>query len=109
MCKDLYGPVTCTIEVDYAWFCYSEGIISGSGNDSFPVVNGRGQLSFKLESGDYRVTIQDLHAGVNDYYTESEAFSVPNCGIRISTFSEIALLCMVVSQSIVLYRDQYLH
>ena len=54
----------------------AEATVPGSGSASFPVSNGRGQVNLKLEPGDYTVTVQDLDAGVNDYYTESEDFKV---------------------------------
>ena len=55
---------------------YSEATVPGSGSASFPVSNGSGQVSHKLEPGDYTVTVQDLDAGVENYYTESKDESV---------------------------------
>ena len=43
------------------WLCYSEPTVPGS---------GCGQLSLKLEPGEYRVTVQDLDAGNKEYHTE---------------------------------------
>ena len=57
---------------------HSEATVPGYGSNSFFVDYGslRGQLRLKLEPGDYRVTVQDLDAGVREFYAESENFSV---------------------------------
>ena len=60
----------------YALLYHPEAKVPGSGSDDFLVDNGRGQLRLKLEPGDYIVTVQDLDAGVNEYYYESEDFAV---------------------------------
>ena len=64
-------------------FCYSESTVPGSGGNDFPVDDGRGQLRLELEPGDYTVRVQDLDAGVKNYYTESKDFSVKGTYIRI--------------------------
>ena len=75
-----------------SWFCYSEDTVPGSGSASFPVSNGRGQVNLKLEPGDYTVTVQDLDAGVNAFYSESKDFSVAACELEISTFAGITII-----------------
>ena len=55
---------------------YSAATVPGSGSDGFPVDNGRGQLELERVPGNYTVTVQDLDAGVQTYYTESKDFSV---------------------------------
>ena len=55
---------------------HSEATVPGSGSDGFPVDNGRGQLRLALVPGNYTVRVQDLDAGVENYYTESKDFSV---------------------------------
>ena len=75
-----------------SWFCYTAATVPGSGSASFPVSNGRGQVSLKLEPGDYTVTVQDLDAGVNTFYSESKDFSVAACELEISTFAGIMII-----------------
>ena len=70
----------------------SEATVPGSGSDSFPVSDGRGQVSLTLESGDYTVTVQDLDAGVNAFYNESKDFSVEDCPLKISAFAGIPII-----------------
>ena len=49
-------------------------------------------MSLKLEPGDYTVTVQDLDAGVNVFYSESKDFLVAACGLEISAFVRIAII-----------------
>jgi hypothetical protein len=64
-----------------------EGMISGSGNNGFSVLNGRGHITKSLEPGAYKVKIYDLHAGINEYYAESKGFTVPVCELEIRAAS----------------------
>ena len=73
-------------------FYYSVATVPGSGSASFPVSNGRGQVSLKLEPGDYTVTVQDLDAGVREFYSESKDFSVAACELEISAFAGITII-----------------
>ena len=45
-------------------------------------------MSLKLEPGDYTMTVQDLDAGENTFYSESKDFSVAACGLEISMLLE---------------------
>ena len=49
-------------------------------------------MSLKLEPGGYKVTAQDLDAGVNAFYSESKDFSVAACELEISTFAGIMII-----------------
>ena len=49
-------------------------------------------MSLKLGPGYYTVTVQDLDAGVDTFYSESKDFSVAACELEISTFAGIMII-----------------
>ena len=74
------------------WLCYLEPTVPGS---------ACGQVSLKLEPGEYRVTVQDLDAGNKDYIT---------LNIRTSQCKVNIILCplLILCTSLFIPRCTYM-
>ena len=55
---------------------HTEGQGAGTGGGDFTVSGGRALVKVTLGAGNYRVTVEDLDAGVRNFYQEAKDFSI---------------------------------
>ena len=55
---------------------YTEGRGAGTGGGDFIVSGGEALVKVTLGAGNYRVTVEDRDAGVQNFYQESKDFSI---------------------------------
>ena len=70
--------VTCACDM----VVYVEGKGSGSGGGDFSVSSGKALVTTSLAPGSYKITVQDLDAGVKNFYSEYKDFSVEGGSIH---------------------------
>ena len=55
---------------------YTEGLGAGTGGGDFTVSGGRAVVNVSLGADNYRVIVEDLDAGFQNFYQEAKDFSI---------------------------------